>query len=232
MEAASPSSSFTSSAVVPPENATWSLSSAVKATALTHCIFSSPTHGIARTRSTAQVTKLPGASLLVGDDAHVALALEDARLRWVDHDGVIVGVHFERAVLPPCEPDFARDRVEGERVVGDAAGLTRLLEVGECGLRPLRPREVRVLGRRPSCKVEHVDAGEEAVGRRCVGRERASHRRPRFVDPARARQVPRVAHTEQPALGRPAHLDEIEVGSALPTHSRARSRDRRPRRSP
>jgi hypothetical protein len=62
----SPSSSCTSCAVVPCEKRAFHLSSAVNATAFTHCIRSSPNQGIARTRSTDQVTTLPGRAFASG----------------------------------------------------------------------------------------------------------------------------------------------------------------------
>ena len=55
-----------SCAVVPCEKCAFHLSSAVKATALTHCMRSSPKDGMARTRSTAQVSTLPGRAFSSG----------------------------------------------------------------------------------------------------------------------------------------------------------------------
>ena len=60
---APPRSSATSRSLVSRTNiarARRAQSSAVNASALSHCMFSSPNHGIARTRSTDQVTRLPG----------------------------------------------------------------------------------------------------------------------------------------------------------------------------
>src|SRR5205823_5301875 len=96
--------------------------------------------------------------------------------------------------------------------VRDARGATRLLQIRERDLPPLRAREVGVGVGRFSLDVDRVDAGRHAVEARRVRDDAAGAERPRLVGADRARHVVGAAHAEEHALWREARFDEVEIG--------------------